>query len=292
MSETSPKTAPSQTGGGGAITLGAPSSVAVGVGQPNLVPGIHLYLSGKAAVGETFVVTIMNDSGSINASDARGAQFSGARPTCITITGTLAQVNAALATLTDQAPASGTDTMTFVASDSLGDNTPTLYAPVTIAGAPTIAAPESETVKTGVATRLTGLSVAETNASSGERFTVTLTDTIGVFTDTGGGVSGSGTHSLTLRGGLSLLNADLKRLDLTASAADTIHETITDSFGNTAAPVSVSVSVTASGPAARFAQAAAGLAGAVSAAAAAPMGDAQVAIPLALAARGGHGAFA
>jgi len=253
---------PDQTGSGGIMTVSAPDTLAVGVGQPDPVKGIRLSLSAKPAKGETFSVTVMNNSGDLEVGNTGGAVISGARPTCITITGTVAQVNAALATLTDKAPASGTDTMTVVATDSLGDSTPILYTPVTIAAAPSIIAPSSETVKVGVATRLTGLSIAETDFAKGkETFTVTLTDTSGVFTDTGAGVTGSGTNSLTIHGFLGQVNQDLKMLSLTDGGADTIVETVADSFGNSAGPVDISVVTTAQSHAARFVHAAAGLAG-------------------------------
>jgi hypothetical protein len=292
MSAPQTHASPGQSGSGGDITVTAPATLAVGAGQPDRVRGIRLSISGRPAKGETFSVTIMNNTGDIEASDAGGAVFSGARPTCLTITGTMAQVNAALATLTDQEPASGTDTLTTVATDSLGDSTPVLYTPMTIAGAPTIIAPTSETVKTGVATRLTGLSIAETDFARSETFTVTLTDSTGVFTETGGGAAGSGTNHLTLHGDLKLVDQDLKRVSLTDGAADTIVETVTDSFGNSGGPVDIAVKTTAPDCVARFVQAAAGRAGPVAALSAAPLHAAASVSHLALAVRGGHTAIA
>ena len=243
-----------QTGSGGDITVSAPMSVGLGVGQNNLVMGLHLSISGKAAKGETFQVIVMNSSGNINVSDAGGVQISGARPTCITLTGTLMQVNAALATLTDQESGSGTDTLTTVASDSLGDNTPTLDSPITIAGMPSIRAPASETVTAGVATPLAGLAVTETDHAARETFTVTLTDASGVFAEADAGSKGSGTNSLTIHGDLATVDRDLKALSLAAGGADTIVERVTDSLGNAAGPLSIPVAVLV--PAARFTQAA------------------------------------
>jgi hypothetical protein len=291
MSDTRDQTPSTLSGSGGPITVTAPSTLAVGAGQTNLISGVRLTVAGKAAKGETFVVTVMNDNGSINVNGAGGVQISGARPTCITLTGTLAQVNAALATLTDFAPYAGTDTLTVVASDSLGDNTPTLYTPITIASAPVITAPASETVKSGVATRLTGLSFAETNWASIERFTITLTAASGVFTQTGHGWTGAGTNKVTIYGGFSNLNQELKDLSLTAKGAGSIVETVTDSFGNAAAPVSISVSAAAPGAAARFAQAAAGFAAPAAAMQAMLREEAVSTYPL-LAAGSGHTAVA
>lgn len=291
MSAAQSQTNSQLTTSAGDITITAPGTVAVGVGQTDPIKGVRLTLSAPAAKGEIFTVVVMNNSGTIDATNPAGPPYGGSRPTCINIVGTMSQVTAALATLTDQAPGAGGDTLTVQASDSLGDSTATLYSPITIASAPSIVAPSSVTVKTGVATSLTGLSIAETNASTSETFTVTLTDASGVFTQTMTGATGSGTNSLTIHGNLGIVNRDLKNLKLTAGVADTIVEQVTDSFGNSAGPVDIPVGLTAASTAVRFAQAAASFAG-PAAAPTAPARDAGFPAHLWLAAPHGHSAFA
>jgi hypothetical protein len=80
-------------------------------------------------------------------------------------------------------------------------------------GPPGITAPATATVGVGEAGAIGGLSLAETGNTSGETFTVTLSDKHGDLSATGTGVSGSGTTSLTITGSLSEVNADLADVD-------------------------------------------------------------------------------
>ena len=105
---------------------------------------------------------------------------------------------------------------------------------MTTNGLPVVTAPASVSVAQASATAIPGVSVAESGDSSAETFTATLSDTNGVLSATGAGVSGSGTNSLTITGSLAQVNADLATLSDTdpSSAPDTIHVSVTDSFGN------------------------------------------------------------
>jgi hypothetical protein len=111
------------------------------------------------------------------------------------------------------------------------------------------------TVAQNVATAIAGVSVSETGntTTSGETFTAVLSDTNGVLSANTGGGGGGGTitpsnggTTLTIVGTLAQVNADLTTLaDADAStAADTITVNAGDSFGNTAAPRSIAVTVT------------------------------------------------
>ena len=108
---------------------------------------------------------------------------------------------------------------------------------------PVLTAPASELLGQGHSTAISGVSLAESGAVSGETFTVTLADTAGALSATGAGVGGSGTHTLTVTGSLAQVNSDLATLqDLEAAAgSDTIHVTATDSLGNSATPKDISV---------------------------------------------------
>ena len=144
--------------------------------------------------------------------------------TTLTISGTLAQLNADLTTLTDDDATTAADTITVNATDTNGGSAPAASVAVTVNGVPAITASTSATVQQNQATAVTGVSVSETGntTTSGETFTATLTDTNGVLSTTGTGVSGSGTTSLTISDAtLAQLNADLS--------------TLTDTDGSTAA---------------------------------------------------------
>ena len=93
---------------------------------------------------------------------------------------------------------------------------------------------------------MSGISVSETGNTDGETFTVTLADSHGVLSATGG-VQTNGGHTLTFSNlSLSTLNTDLgtlKDTDATAGS-DTITVNATDSFGNAATQKTISVTAT------------------------------------------------
>ena len=219
----------------------APATAIVGVAQAGAITGISLAETGNTN-GETFTVTLGDTNGLLSAT---GAAVSGSGTKALTITGSLAVVNAALATLTDTDSVVGADTITLAGSDSLGNTAATKTIAVTADGVPVITAPTAATIGVGKAIAVTGLSLSETGNNAGESFTLTLGDTNGLLSATGAGVSGSGTKTLTLAGTLAQVNADLATVtdnDAT-TPSDTITLNATDSFGNVAAAKSVAVTV-------------------------------------------------
>ena len=97
--------------------LTAPTEATIGVGQTNAVDGVSLTESGNTSA-ETFTLTLVDTNGDLSAD---GSGVSGSGTTSLTISGSLAQVNAALATLTDADSVTGSDAITINASDSLGN---------------------------------------------------------------------------------------------------------------------------------------------------------------------------
>src|SRR5258707_11090783 len=93
------------------------------------------------------------------------------------ITGTLAVVNADLATLTDTDSNLAADTITLTALDSFGNTAAQKQIAVTVNGLPVITAPATATVAQGSATAISGVSLSETGNTTGDTFTVTLVDT-------------------------------------------------------------------------------------------------------------------
>ena len=117
--------------------------------------------------------------------------------TTLTISGTLSQVNDDLATLQDKdgTATSGTpETITLTATDSFGNSSasPAQTIDVTVAGLPSIAVTTpTQTIGVDQTHAITGVSLSESGNTTGETFTVTLSDTSGVLstTATGGTVS-------------------------------------------------------------------------------------------------------
>ena len=94
--------------------------------------------------------------------------------------------------------------------------------------------------------------MAETGATSGEIFTVTVSDTHGILSATtsaaggGGTITGTGTNHLVIQGTLTQVNADLTTLtdNDNTPGPDTITVTAIDSLGHGARPVTINVSAT------------------------------------------------
>ena len=225
-----------------APVITVPTTATVGVGQAGGISGISLAETG-ATSGESFTVSLSDSTGDLAAT---GSGVSGSDTTSLTVTGSLGQVNTYLATLTDTDVTAGSDTITVSASDSIGGAATPATIAVTVNGLPVVAAPATTMAQQDAATAINGLSLSETGNTSGETFTVTLSDANGDLAATGTGVSGSGTTSLSINGPLAQVTSDLATLtDAEAgTAVDMITVNASDGFGNSAAQQTISVSVT------------------------------------------------
>ena len=123
-------------------------------------------------------------------------------------------------------------------------------------GTPVITAPTTATLGVGQPAAISGVSISESPITSGDAFTAVLTDTNGLLSANtsasggGGTITSSGTTSLTIAGTLAQVNADLTTLTDTdaTTPSDTITVNASDSFGNTAAPQKIAVTVTSTAP--------------------------------------------
>ena len=95
--------------------IAAPASAVIGVGKSANIAGISVSESGGTAT-EQYSVTVSDVNGLLSTSNAGGAGVSGSRTTHLTLTGTLAQVNAALANLDDANSRAAPDTLTVNAT--------------------------------------------------------------------------------------------------------------------------------------------------------------------------------
>ena len=219
--------------------LTAPSAITIGTGKAFAISGVSLAETGNTNA-ETFTVTATDTNGLLSAT---GTGITGSGSKALTLTGSLAQVNADLATLTDTDSTTPSDSITLAAADSFGNHAAPKAINVAVNGLPVMTAPATAVLTAGVATSITGLSLAETGNTTGETFTVKLSDTNGLLSATGTGVTGSGTKALTLTGTLAQVNAGLATLSDTDATlpSDTIAITATDSLGNSAAAESIAV---------------------------------------------------
>jgi len=194
--------------------------------------------------GTSYTATVSDTGGSLAMSAGTGAAIIGGTATSRTITAaSLADLNAALATLTYTASASGDDTITVAVDDNGstnalvgGDKTGTASIGIVLVGndTPSLALPSRQTVTTTAGVAISGLSVAD--SYSGSAVTATVSASHGTLSFTGAGVSGNGTGSVTVTAADSAaLNAILGTLTyattLTNAGGDTISVSVDD--GNT-----------------------------------------------------------
>ncbi len=220
--------------------------VTLGAGEASPVSGITLTQSNPTG-GETQTVNLADPNGALglSGSAAAGSTVTGQGTHDLTISGSLAVVDADLALVTDKEATAGTGAITLNASDSDHQAAGPITINLTINGAPLIAAPANATIFSGEATSIPGFSLSETGNTGSETFTVTLTDANGLLTTAGtaGTIVGSDTTSLTISGTLAQVNGDLTQIfDAdSGSAADTIQVVAQDGFGNGAASKTVAV---------------------------------------------------
>ncbi len=230
------------TGGNGPPVIAVPGPEIIGVSHTTAISGVSLSETGNTT-GETFTVTLTDTNGHLAVTAGTGV--TGNNSSSLSITGAIGFVNTELASLTDNDAVAGSDTVTLNATDSLGGTAVQKTIGMTINGLPTIAAPASATVNQNTATAVTGVSLSETGNTSGETFTVTLSDTNGNLSATG--ASGNGTHSISISGSFNTVNSDLATLTDTDpnTSADTIVVSASDSLGNSAVGKNIAVTVSA-----------------------------------------------
>ncbi len=240
------------TGVNGPPVIGvADPTFVIGQGLTTKISGLSLSEVGNTT-GEGFTVKLTDTNGLLSASGAGGAIITDSNTTALTISGSVTQVNAALATVTDTSTTDGADTVDLNATDTLDGVATQQSVGVTVNGLPTLSVPSSVSVKQSTALTIgTGFSIAETGNTTGETFTVKLTDTNGLLsagTGLGATVSGNNSTSLTISGSLINVNNTLLTLadDDSVSPSDSIVVKATDSLGNAASQQSAPVTVAGS----------------------------------------------
>ena len=219
------------------LTLPAPQTVTAGT--THAIAGISVSDAWAASNPGTMAVNVWDDAGDGTIS-VPGHAASGS----LTISGTLAQVNAALAALSFTAGSKpGSDGITVDAWNQAGvEQTQTITvtigaAPPTPTG-PVITAPAIESVTTGTTTTIAHVSVADAFAAANPG-TMALnlnadSGTIGITHAVGASIAGLGTEAVTVAGTLAQINADLANLSYTASTksgSDSISVNVWDQAG-------------------------------------------------------------
>jgi hypothetical protein len=239
----------------GTPSISAPSTATVGIGETGQLGTVTIAESPTTG-GETFTAVLSDTQGQLSATTGAvgGGGTVSAPGTTLTISGTLAEVNADLTTLADNDATTPSDTISIILSDSNDGNATPAAISVTVNGSPSLSVPASAALAQNTTAAISPVTLSETGntTTSGETFTVTLTDTNGLLAANTGAADGGGTVStpgttLTISGTLAQVNADLGTLtdDDPSAGSDTISVSATDSFGNSAGSMTIPVSVAA-----------------------------------------------
>ena len=185
------------------------------------IAGVSVADSDSSALTTTLSVS----SGILNVT--AGAGVTGNGTASVTIAGTAAQINAALAGLayTGNLNFNGADTLTVATSDGTAADIDTIAITVNaVNDAPINTVPAAQTVAEDTILPIAGVSVADSDSSA---LTTTLSVAHGILNVTAGaGVTGNGTASVTIAGTAAQINATLAGLaytgNLNFNGADTL----------------------------------------------------------------------
>ncbi len=179
-------------------------------------------------------VAVSDNTGLLNTTRTSGVTENGEGSTTLSLSGSVAAVDAELTSLTYTAGASAaTGWLWISAQAAAGGDTKGIghivmnttmaasTAPVAATAAPVVHTPTAVTLPTGAARALGGISIAD----SGETGTiaVAISDATGLLNigTTGVSVQGETSHTLTLTGSVAAVNADLAGLTYTPGASGT-----------------------------------------------------------------------
>jgi hypothetical protein len=164
----------------------------VTTGVVDVIPGVSISEAGDTT-GDIFTVTLTDTYGKLVVTN-EGETDTGEITNSLTLVGSLTEVNAALATLTDVDDTSGSDTITINASDTNGGHaiqqeiSVTATAPVVLT--PVITTPVNRVVVdvdmpgtlqgyNADFTAIVPISISEANSTAGEEFSVFVSDSDG-----------------------------------------------------------------------------------------------------------------
>ena len=204
------------------------------------IAGVSVADSDSSALTTTLSVA----HGILNVTAGPGVTCNGTAS--VTITGTAAQINTALAGLayTGNLDFNGADTLTVATSDATATDTDTIAITVNpVNDAPINAVPGAQTVAEDTILPIAGVSVADIDSSA---LTTTLSVAHGILNVTAGaGVTGNGTASVTIAGTAAQINAALAGLAYTGNldfnGADTL--TVATSDGTSTDTDTIAITV-------------------------------------------------
>ncbi len=193
-------------------------------------------------------VKLSDSYGKLNISPEAGLSEKGANSKTLTLTGGVAAVDQALATLTDLNKHLGADPISINVADAVTGLSNSGSESINIAKTPVLSVGHAQTLVADAAQLIKGLSLADRSAG-GNTLTLTLSDNHGLLNGgfSGLNVSGANTTSLSLSGNLATLNAALKTLTdyNPVSGADPIQISVIDTGSGLSAGKAQAINVLA-----------------------------------------------
>ncbi|HEX4259997.1 MAG TPA: hypothetical protein VHY76_02760 [Acetobacteraceae bacterium] len=238
------------TASGPAFTV--PALYPVFLQQSTLLHGFSVQDAYASATGTPITITAGDLAGMLSLGEIAGLTLNGAGTTQLSMTGSVAAVDAGLANLQYRVPATRLpfDTLSFEGTDAEGGID---YAATQIAtgapSAPTIDGPPELAADEGMAIAVAGLSVSDpTGGDGGGAVAVTLADqsgTLAAAAAAGGAVTGSGSPTLSLVGSFAAVNQELATVTYTGAgeAADDTLAIVAVDQGGASGPVEVGVAI-------------------------------------------------
>ena len=230
----------------------APSTATVGANGTVAIKGVSIADRWAASNPGSLALTVSDSNGSITMLNASGAKLAGSGTGTIAVNGTLAQINAELATLSYTA-GNANATINVNIWDQAGVEASKTFDVTVNAPAPNpvVTVPATESVATSGTAAIKGASIADAWAAQNPgslALTVTASDGTVTMLASGIKLSGSGTSTIEVNGTLAQINADLSTLTFTAGTATGTGAVTVDVWDQAGVEATKSTSVTISKP--------------------------------------------
>ena len=206
-----------------APTITAPAAVSVNENSSLMLNGNDaISAADPGGSSEQFVLSVQ--AGTLDLGTTSGLIVIGNGSSSITASGSLASLDADLATLvyTPTTNDSGSDTLSLSDTDTAGNLTTKSSVSITVAGSLAVTVPATMNADENAPLLLSGVDAISMSDSGGvtDQLTLTVVDgTLSFGSIAGLSVAGNGTSSVTASGPVSSLNADLSTLTYTPNPA-------------------------------------------------------------------------
>ena len=253
-----------------------PATPTVAANGSTAISGVSIADAWAAGNPGSLSLTVSASTGNITMLDASGNKLAGSGSGTIQVSGSLAQINADLATLSysagtsnatitvdiwDQAGVEGNKafdvTVSSSATSSSSGGSSSSSGTSASGGSaatpnPVVTVPASETVATGNTVAISGTAIADAwaaTASGTLALNVTATDgTVTMLAANGSHLAGSGTSAIHVSGSLAQINGELATLSYTAGSATGSGSVTVDIWDQAGVEATKSVGVTISKP--------------------------------------------